>query len=592
MTTYQAPLKDFNFLINYALRLDKNAVLQQEELQISSDISRDILEQADKLATNILFPLYYSGEVSGSHYHNGEVTTPEGFQVAYKEFIQGGWTSVAGSEKFGGMGLTKTIEQSVFEIISSANISFGLCPLLTQGAIHALEKWGTEEQKNIYLPRLISGQWSGTMNLTEPQSGSDLSLLTTKAIKQEDNSYKIFGTKIFITYGDHNLTENIIHLVLARLPDAPEGTKGISLFLVPKYLIDAHGHITQKNDVIVAGIEHKLGIHASPTCTMKFGENNGAVGYLVGEENQGLKAMFTMMNDARLSVATQGVAVSEIAFQKARNYAQQRIQGKSVPDNKAVTIIHHPDVQRNLVHARSMIFINRLLVLQTASLLDKHASENDKQAELWADFFIPIVKSWATDKALNITSDAIQIFGGTGYVEETAIACHLRDAKILSIYEGTNGIQAIDLITRKLCRHELGTFREICSIITEFATLCLETGHEKISNIGDHLELAAEDLLQAGEWMYQKWGLLNQGNEALAGAKPFLDLCAIVLGGYYAAKTAYFIAHHDDKKFTEEYQEYIDIAEFFAENYLSGSKSLSLISTRGTKSFNLVRSWL
>ena len=585
---YQAPIKDYDFIVNHVLPLGEMG----KEIKMPAfdpDMMRDIIHQADKFCQQILNDTYIIGETSGCHLDaaNNTVSMPTEFKEAYQKFVENGYNSLSSAEEFNGMNLPKSISLAVFEMISASNISFGLCPLLTQGAIHALEKWGDDAQKALYLPKLVTGQWTATMNLTESSAGSDVGQIKTKAIKTDDGSYKITGSKIYITFGDHDLAENIIHLVLARTPDAPEGTKGISMFLVPKFLINADGTIGDKNDITVTGVEKKLGIHASPTCSLTFGEKNGgAIGYLVGEENQGMKAMFTMMNDARLSVAAQAVGVSEIAYQKALEYANERVQGKNFRNGEAVKIIEHPDIQRLLTHIRTMNYINRLLVLQTAHYLDQ-AQKGCESSDQYAHFLIPIAKSWTTDQSINLTSEAVQVFGGAGFIEETHIACHYRDARILSIYEGTSGIQAIDLVTRKLCANEMGLFRKICSDITELATNCLEHGHEDLAIIGDHLELAADDLLQAGEWMYQKWGLLDQGEEALAGATPFLKLAAITISGYYAAKAAFAIIDQE----IENKQEYIDYTIFYAENYLSNVKGLSLACTRGLNGIK-ARNWL
>lgn len=568
---YQAPINDYRFILKHILPLDEIAK-NNTEANFDLDIIGDILHQADKFCSEVLEPLYISGEAAGCKFDNNSVSMPKGFKEAYQKFTQNGYNSLSSSPEFGGMGLPKSVAIAVFEMISSSNMSFGLCPLLTQGAIHALEKWGSDDQKALYLSKLISGEWTATMNLTEPQAGSDVGALTTKAVKNEDGSYKITGHKIYITFGDHDLTDNILHLVLARLPDAPEGTKGISLFLVPKILENG-----DHNDVTVTGLEEKLGIHASPTCSLAFGEKSGsAIGYLLGGENQGMQAMFTMMNDARLSVAAQAVGVTEIAFQKALDYAKNRIQGKNFDTKAPAKIIEHPNIQRNLIHIRVMNYLNRLLVLQTAHYLDK-AEAGCKTSLEYAQFLIPIAKGWAADQSVMLTSDALQIFGGAGFIEETYIACHYRDARILPIYEGTSGIQAIDLVTRKLCQNELGLFRKLCADISVLATECLEHGDESLGIIGDHLEFATDDLLQAGEWMYQKWGLLDQGQEALAGANPFLKLSAIVTCGYYATKGAYAAIHQN----IDNAQEYVDYAVFFAENYLSNVKGIALACTRG-----------
>lgn len=583
--TYHAPIKDYDFILRHVLPLDETAQ-NIINTNIDADMMHDILLQADKFCHNTLLPIYKTGEKTGCHFLNNTVTMPDNWHIAYQQFIANGYNALSSPETFGGMNLPKSVSTAIFEIISSCNLSFGLCPLLTQGAIHALEFWGDDIQKNLYLPKLISGEWTGTMNLTEPHAGSDVGSITTKAIKTDAGYYKIIGTKIYITFGDHDLSKNIIHLVLARLPDAPKGTKGISLFIVPKLLVNSDGTLGGKNDIITASIEHKLGIHASPTCTLTFGENGGAIGYLVGKENEGLKAMFTMMNDARLAVAAQGVGVSEIAYQKALHYAKERIQGNNIHTKESVTIINHPDIGRTLTDIRTVTYINRLLILQTAHYLDK-TKQGCPISQEYANFLIPIAKSWTTDQSIIMTSSALQVFGGAGFIEETDIACHYRDARILSIYEGTSGIQAIDLVTRKLCSNKLSLFRKICSDITELATNCLEHGHEDLGIIGDYLELAADDLLQAGEWIYQKWGLLNQGEEALAGATPFLKLAAIVISGYYATKAAFTII---DKNI-ENSQEYIDYTVFFAENYLSTAKSLSISCTRGLNGIK-AREWL
>lgn len=575
---YQAPIKDYDFILRHVLPLDDIAQ-NLSDIDLDFSLIHDIFLQVEKFCATVLLPMYHSGEKTGCHFdtHHHTVTMPNNWQSAYQQFVKNGYNAVSSPDIFGGMNLPKSVSVAVFDMISSCNLSFGLCPLLTQSAIHALEVWGTDAQKNLYLPKLISGEWTGTMNLTEPQAGSDVGNITTKAIKNDDDTYKITGTKIYITFGDHDLSSNIIHLVLARLHNAPQGTKGISLFLVPKFLVNPDGTLGDKNDILTTGIEHKLGIHASPTCTLTFGDDGGAVGYLVGDENQGLKAMFTMMNDARLSVAAQAVGVSEIAYQKALAYAKNRIQGKNIRTHESVPIIQHPDIQRHLSDIRTVTYINRLLVLQTAHYLDK-AKQGCSVSSEYAHFLIPIAKSWTTDQAVFLTSNALQIFGGSGFIEETNIACHYRDSRILSIYEGTSGIQAIDLITRKLCKNDLSLFRKICSDMTELATNCLEHGDEKLALIGDHLELAADDLLQAGEWMYQKWGLLDQGEEALAGATPFLKLAAMTISGYYATKAAFTIV---DKNL-DDAMEYTDYAVFFAENYLSNVKGLSLSCTRGT----------
>lgn len=602
---YQAPLQDFEFIFKNILPF-KEILSSERFAHTDGDMVRDMLSHASKFSSEVLAPHYWESEVAGAKCHDKKVTMPAGSINIYKQFCEGGYGTVSASEEFGGMGLPTTVFTAIFEMISSAHMGFGLCPLLTQGAIHALEVWGTDEQKSLYLPKLISGEWSGTMNLTEPQAGSDVGKITTKAIPQEDGTYLIKGSKIYITYGDHDMAKNIIHLVLARLPDSPAGTKGISLFIVPKILIDKEGNLGEANDVFPSSIEEKLGIHSSPTCTMQFGDDKGAVGYLIGPKNGGMRAMFTMMNDARLQVGAQGVAVSEIAFQKALAYAKERKQGTPLPNgmkektkeelSKTVAIIEHPDVQRQLLSLRVHNYIARLLVLQTAFHSDQAQSSTDEEEKLlhqaYADFMTPIAKAWPTDRAIENTSRAVQIFGGLGFVEETQIACHFRDARITPIYEGTNGIQAIDLITRKIGRNEMQVFRDLSEKIASLSNDLLDHGNEDLAAIGDYLEFANDDLLQTIEWLYQKWWLLDQGAEALAGAEPAMNICGIVIGGYLAALGALNAVKNSDGDISKQDQEYIDYARFYAENALSNVKGLSIAATRGTSSLKAVQNWL
>ncbi|MGQ0527001.1 MAG: acyl-CoA dehydrogenase [Alphaproteobacteria bacterium] len=411
-------------------------------------LAESILEEAAKLSSEILAPLNVVGDKQGAKLSNGAVTTSPGFKEAYHQYRDAGWNSVVFPEEFGGQGLPWALAFAVQEMWQGANMAFGLCPLLNQGAVEAILAHGSDAQKKFYLPKLIEGTWTGTMNLTEPQAGSDLGLLNTKAVKQADGTYKISGQKIFITYGEHDFADNIIHLVIARIEGAPADVKGISLFIVPKFLEGG-----TRNDVICTGIEHKLGIHASPTCTMQFGDKGGATGYLVGIENEGLKYMFTMMNNARLSVGLQGVAIAEASYQKARQYAEERVQGKSFETGKRVSIEHHPDVRRMLMSMQSQIEAGRALTFAAAMALDK-ANTGDKNAQARVEILTPIVKSWCTDMACEVTSLGLQIHGGMGYIEETGAAQFYRDARILPIYEGTNGIQGADLSFRKLLRDE------------------------------------------------------------------------------------------------------------------------------------------
>lgn len=441
MPLYTPPIDDMTLLLNKVLPVSS---LGRDDLD--SGMVSAILEEAGKLAAGVLAPLNESGDKEGATWKDGHVTTASGFKDAYQEYQQGGWNAVPFDPAFGGQGLPWVMSFPVQEMWQSANMSFGLCPLLNQGAVEALLHHGSKELQEYYLPKLISGEWTGTMNLTEPQAGSDLALLRSKAERQSDGTYRIFGQKIFITYGDHDMTDNIIHLVLARLPDAPEGVKGISLFVVPKFLKDG-----TRNDVKCVSIEHKLGIHASPTCTMQFGDDGGAVGYVVGQENEGLKYMFTMMNNARLSVGLQGVAIAERALQAATWYAADRKQGKPFSGGDTVSIHQHPDVRRMLLTMESLTMAGRGLAYEAAFYLDK-AKTGDTAAQARVDVMTPVVKSWCTDNAVEVASLGIQIHGGMGFVEETGAAQYYRDARILPIYEGTNGIQANDLLFRKVLR--------------------------------------------------------------------------------------------------------------------------------------------
>ncbi|MDB5490181.1 MAG: acyl-CoA dehydrogenase, middle domain protein [Micavibrio sp.] len=441
MSTYHPPVKDMAFILNHIVGL--HDLPQAADLDAATIDA--VLEEAGKLAHDVLDPINKGGDEAGNTLKDGVVTTAPGFKEAYAQFREGGWNAVPFNPDHGGQGLPWALAFAVQEMWQAANLSFGLCPLLTQGAVEAIEAHGSSELKADYLEKMISGEWTGTMNLTEPQAGSDLAAVKTKAERVGDGTYKIFGQKIFITYGEHDFTDNIIHLVLARLPDAPEGVKGISLFVVPKILKDG-----TRNDVICTGIEHKIGIHASPTCTMQYGDSGGATGYVVGQENEGLKYMFTMMNMARLCVGLQGVAVAERAYQHALAYARDRVQGKPL-DGSGATIIHHPDVKRMLLSMKAQIEGARALTYAAALAVDK-ANAGDAAAQARVDLLTPIVKAWSTDMGVEVASTGVQIHGGMGFIEETGAAQYYRDARILPIYEGTNGIQANDLVFRKILR--------------------------------------------------------------------------------------------------------------------------------------------
>ncbi len=452
MSTYTAPLKDMRFVLNELAGLGEVAKLPGFE-EATTDTVDAILEEAGKFASGILDPINHSGDREGSTWKDGSVTTPKGFRDAYRQYVEGGWGALPFDPERGGQGLPKLVATAVEEMLTASNMSFSLCPLLTQGAIHALELCGSEELQRVFLGKMIAGAWTGTMNLTEPQAGSDLALVRTKAVRDGER-YRITGQKIFITYGEHDMAENIVHLVLARTPDAPEGVKGISLFIVPKFLVKPDGTLGERNRVACASLEHKLGIHASPTAVMVFED---AEGYLVGEENKGLAYMFVMMNSARFSVGLEGLAVAERALQRAVAYANERVQGKDpVAGGKAVPIIRHPDVRRMLMLMKSQTEAMRALAYVVAAAMDfahkAPSAEERKRRQAFVDLMIPVVKGWCTETGIEVASLGVQVHGGMGFIEETGAAQYLRDARITSIFEGTTGIQANDLVGRKVAR--------------------------------------------------------------------------------------------------------------------------------------------
>src|SRR5579859_3437974 len=448
MAGYSAPLRDMEFALNELAGLPSHG-------DLSPELAGSVLEAAGKFAAEVLAPLNQSGDQQGSKLAGGVVTTPKGFKQAYERFVADGWNGLALPAEFGGQGLPQLVSAAVAEMWHASNMSFALCPMLTQGAAEALLLTASDALKQAYLPKLVSGEWTGTMNLTEPQAGSDLAAVRTKAVPEGDH-YRLYGQKIFITWGDHDMTDNVIHLVLARTPDAPEGVRGISLFVVPKFLLNADGSPGQRNDVHCVSLEHKLGIHASPTCVMSFGDQGGAIGYLVGQENKGLAHMFTMMNEARQKVGIQGLAIAERAYQQAREYAKERVQGRlaSSKSGGAVAIIHHPDVRRMLMTMKSQIEAMRAFAYVMAADMDRAHRDPDAveraRRQVRVDLLIPVLKAWCTELGVEIASTGVQVHGGMGYIEETGACQFLRDARIAPIYEGTTGIQAADLAGRKL----------------------------------------------------------------------------------------------------------------------------------------------
>ena len=567
--TYQAPVDDITAALKAGANLDRNLAIGLYP-GLDEDTIRAVIEEAGKFGAEVLAPLNWTGDRAGSKLANGVVTTPPGFKQAYKQFADGGWSALPCPEAHGGQGLPEVVATAVCEIWNAANLSFGLCPLLTQGAIHAIAASGSGTLKATYLPKMISGQWTGTMNLTEPHAGSDLSVITSKAERNTDGTYRITGTKIFITWGEHDMAENIIHLVLARLPDAPPGTRGISLFLVPKILLKADGSLGARNDVVCAGLEHKLGIMASPTCVMKFGEQGGATGYLVGEENRGLATMFVMMNQARLAVAMQGVAIAERATQRAVAYAKDRTQGRtSAAKGPGMSpIIDHPDIRRTLLTMKSMTQAARMICFATASEFDvaeRSANpEEAKAARNRAALLTPVAKAFATDIGVEVASMGIQVHGGMGFVEETGAAQHWRDARILPIYEGTNGIQAIDLVTRKLPLEGGTVMTDYLASLQPVIRDVRASNRPELGQLGERLSDGFGALEAATEWMNA--ALKNNPDAALASATPYLRLFGLVAGGSYLGRNALM---------SEAEPCNVLLARFFAENCLTAATGLA-----------------
>jgi 3-(methylsulfanyl)propanoyl-CoA dehydrogenase len=538
MSTYQAPLKDMTFVLNELAGLAELAKLPGYE-EASPDTVGAILEEAAKFATRVLDPINYSGDQEGSKWADGGVRTPKGFREAYRQFCEGGWNALPFEAEWGGQSLPRLVSTPVQEMWKSSNLSFSLCPLLTQGAIEALLLRGSEELKRRYLPKMVEGTWTGTMNLTEPQAGSDLSLVRTRAEREGDH-YLISGQKIFITYGEHDLAENIVHLVLARTPEAPEGVKGISLFVVPKFVPNADGEPGKRNAARCASIEHKLGIHASPTAVMVY---DRAVGYLVGEENRGLEYMFIMMNAARFAVGLEGVAISERAFQRALAFAKERIQGRDLVQgaqgrSPAVPIIRHPDVRRMLMLMKSQTEAMRALAYTTAAAMDyarRHPdAEARKRHQAFVDLMIPVVKGWCTETGIEIASLGVQVHGGMGFIEETGAAQYLRDARITTIYEGTTGIQAMDLVGRKIAREGGATIKGWLASLKTLDAELAKSAHADVKALRAELAAGVEAVADCVNFILET----KDPRQSFAGAVPFLKLMGIVAGGWQMARAA------------------------------------------------------
>ena len=582
MSEYIAPIRDMQFVINELAGLDTVAALPGCE-DVSADLVDQILEENGRFSSEVLSPLNQSGDVEGSTFSNGAVRTPKGFKEAYRKFVEGGWNALQFPAEYGGQGLPKLVATPVMEMWKSANMSFSLCPLLTTGAIEALLLRGSEEQKRAFLPKMVEGQWTGTMNLTESQAGTDLALLKCKAVPASSPAlgghYRIHGQKIFITYGEHDMAENIVHLVLARTPTAPEGVKGISLFIVPKFIVNKDGSLGARNDVQCSSIEHKLGIHASPTAVMLFGEKDGAVGYLVGEENRGLEYMFIMMNAARFAVGLEGVAISERAYQKALEYAKERIQSRDLAGSDAsVPIIRHPDVRRMLMSMKAHTEAMRALAYVTAASLDiahRHPDREERaRHKAFVDFMIPVVKGWSTETGIEMASIGIQVHGGMGFIEETGAAQHFRDARIATIYEGTTGIQANDLVGRKLAREGGATAKVVIDMIRGVEAQLKNAGGEDLAAIREALSAGASAMAECADWIVRTYG--SDIKAVHAGAVPFLKLVGVVCGGWQMARAA-LVAQ---KKLSDAggdasfYQAKIGTARFYADHVLSQAGGL------------------
>jgi alkylation response protein AidB-like acyl-CoA dehydrogenase len=581
MSEYVAPLRDLRFVLEHLVDLPSIVELPGFE-HVDVDGVSAVLEESARFLQDLVAPLNRVGDEQGSvHHPDGSVTTPDGFVEAYRAYVDAGWGGVAFPPEYGGGGFPWLVGIALQELLTSANMAFSMCPLLNQGAIDMLLHHASEEQREVFLPKMVTGEWTGTMNLTEPQAGSDVGALTTRAVRQPDGTYRITGTKIFISYGEHDMSENIVHLVLARTPDAPPGTKGISCFIVPKLLVGDDGSLGERNDVTCVSVEHKMGIKASPTCVLTYGDQGeGAVGYLIGEEHAGMRYMFTMMNNARLSVGLEGLSLAERAYQMAVAYAQERRQGRApgAAPGEQSPIVEHPDVRRMLLTMRSSIAALRGVVYANAAAMDRAARHPDEavrqRAQELVELLTPVSKGWGTDLGVELTSLAIQVHGGMGYIEETGVAQHFRDARIAPIYEGTNGIQAMDLVGRKLPMRAGGAVADYLAQIDRTLDDLAAAGAE-LGSIHRELAAALAALRTATDWLLANG--LSEPLDALAGATPYLRLFSVVTGGWAMALQALAAqrllpdAGPDDAPFLQE--KLLD-ARFFCEQLLPQAAGL------------------
>jgi len=571
MTEYRAPIKDALFTLRQVGMLDE-LTKTDRFAHVDEETAASVLEEHGRFMQEEFGPTNSLGDRTPLQWSPEGVHVPDELTRAYQKFVEAGWQGLNAEEAYGGAGFPEAVFVLGAEFMIAANGSLSMCPGLTTGAIECLEEWGSEEQKETYLRKLVTGEWTGTMNLTEPQAGSDVGLATTKAVPQDDGTYRIHGTKIYISFGEHDMAENIVHLVLARTPDAPPGTKGISLFIVPKFLVNDDGTLGERNDVTCVSIEHKMGIHASPTCVLSYGDSGGAIGYLVGEEGQGMRAMFTMMNSARIAVGVQGIGLSEVAYQKAWQYAQDRRQGREVggASKEPAPIIVHPDVRRMLLSMRSQIEAMRALAVYNAAALDLSRALDGDDGDRWlemAELLTPVTKAWCTDVGCELTSTAVQIFGGMGFIEESGVAQHFRDARIAPIYEGTNGIQAMDLVGRKLPMRMGGVVNDHVAEMRRTDARLAAAG-EEFATIRTNLTAAVDSLTEATEWIMTN-GLADP-REALAGATPYLTMFGQTTGGWLLARMA--LGAHEELAAGSTDRDYLSAkivsARFYAEHYL------------------------